>query len=455
MKLPEPFLEQMRSLLGPDEMTSFLESYETGRQYGLRLNRSKISSSRFNELAPFPVKPIPWIDNGYFYTAEIRPARDPFYFAGLYYLQEPSAMTPANRLPVSPGDKVLDLCAAPGGKSTELAAKLAGSGTLVCNDISPSRLKALLKNLELFGVENACILSEPPARLAERFEGYFDKILIDAPCSGEGMFRKEPAVIKSWLEHGNAFYVKLQEEITEAALRMLKPGGMLLYSTCTFSPLEDEQMIARMLGLDSSLSVIDPLPYEGFDKGRPEWADGSPDLEKCVRIWPHRMEGEGHFLALLKKDGGGDARQDHRQARTDLSFLPEPAAEFFADIKRDYDFSRLSERQEKLYLLPECEKEIAGLRVMRSGLLLGECRKGRFEPSQALAMTLSADSFGNSLNLGRDDPRVLKYLKGETIEASEINDGWVLVCTEGFSLGFGKASGGTIKNKLLSGWRYM
>ena len=472
MKLPSLFLEQMSSLLPEPELKDFLASYESERLYGLRTNRAKITARQFAEAAPFPVTQIPWIDNGFFYRPDVRPARDPYYFAGLYYLQEPSAMTPANRLPVRPGEKVLDLCAAPGGKSTELAAKLAGTGTLVCNDISPSRLKALLKNLELFGVENACVLSETPQRLSTRFEGYFDKILIDAPCSGEGMFRKEPAVMKSWTEHGNDFYVRLQEEITEAAIRMLAPGGMLLYSTCTFCPKENEQIVSRMLRLDGSLSLVSPAPYEGFSSGHPEWADGRKELEKCVRIWPHRMDGEGHFLALLKKNADADTIVDGQTADADLSdtaapadnsrgtklqlsLLPEDAGEFFSQVRRGYDFTRLEERQDRLFIRPGCEKEVSGLRVMRSGLFLGECKKGRFEPSQALAMTLGADDFANSLNLRHQDPRVLKYLKGETIEDEYVGNGWVLVCLDGFALGFGKASGGMIKNKLLAGWRYM
>ena len=269
MELPELFLEQMKELLG-EEYQAYLDSFQEERVYGLRVNTGKISCEEFEKICPFPIRRIPWIENGYYYDADSKPAKHPYYFAGLYYLQEPSAMTPANRLPVEPGDRVLDLCAAPGGKSTELGVKLSGKGVLVSNDISNSRAKALLKNLELFGIPNTYILSEAPHRLVPHFREYFDKILIDAPCSGEGMFRKEPGVIKSWLEKGNDFYAKLQREISESALQMLKPGGLLMYSTCTFSSKEDEQTVEALLENHPELELVEIAPLEGFDPGIPE-----------------------------------------------------------------------------------------------------------------------------------------------------------------------------------------
>ena len=225
-------------------------------------------------------------------------------------------MTPANLLPIEPGDRVLDVCAAPGGKSTELAAKLNGTGLLISNDISNSRAKALLKNMELFGVANSLIMSEDPQKLVNRFYEYFDKILIDAPCSGEGMFRKEPAVIKSWLEHGNQFYANLQRQITEAALKMLKPGGMLLYSTCTFSPEENEAAVMHMMKICPELEIVPVNRYLGFGEGMPHTVDGPEDLKECVRIWPHKMQGEGHFLVLLKK---GNSREKNVTLQKNVS----------------------------------------------------------------------------------------------------------------------------------------
>lgn len=364
-------------------------------------------------------------------------------------------MTPAHVLPIEPGDRVLDICAAPGGKSTELAAKLKGKGVLVSNDISNSRAKALLKNLELFGISNAYVISEAPYKLAEHFEGYFDKILIDAPCSGEGMFRKEPSVMKSWVEHGNDYFVKLQQEITSYALKMLRPGGMLLYSTCTFSPLEDEQIVSRMLKEDPDLELVEPEWYEGFDHGHPEWSDNNQELTKCVRIWPHRMKGEGHFLALLKKKGES-SRLKERQ--TEKAKMPQELSDFLQTVKKPLALDRLEIRQEKVFVHPDCRRDLKGLRIMRSGLLLGECLKNRFEPSQALAMALRADEYPNVLYLSREDDRVIRYLKGETIDLRDeesVEKGWVLICVDNYPLGFGKAAGGSVKNKYLAGWRWM
>lgn len=457
--LPEAFVENMKRLLSKEEFEAYMDSFEQERLYGLRVNTLKISPAAFKKISPFELEPVEWIENGYYYNGKDKPAKDPYYYAGLYYLQEPSAMTPACVLPVEPGDRVLDICAAPGGKSTELAAKLEGSGVLVSNDISNSRAKALLKNLELFGTINAYTISDAPSKLAQHFDSYFNKILIDAPCSGEGMFRKDTAVMKSWTEHGNDFYVRLQKEITAQALSMLQPGGMLLYSTCTFSPLEDEQIVSYMLKLDPELELVDIKNYSGFDHGRPEWSDGNEELRKCVRIWPHRMRGEGHFIALLHKKGDGCVRDDIRASKTHNMKLPEEMLDFLMHIsKLDIEPSRIELRGEKAFMRPNCDRNLSGLRIMRSGLLLGECLKNRFEPSQALAMALSADRFDNVLNLSHSDERVVRYLKGETIEydASEkINSGWVLICVEGFSLGFGKAARGSIKNKYLAGWRWM
>ena len=263
INLPQNYLDAMKELLKED-YEDYLASFEEKRLYGLRINTLKISVEDFLKISPFELEPIPWIENGFYFHEEDKPAKHPYYFAGLYYIQEPSAMTPANVLPVEDGDVVFDMCAAPGGKSTELGAKLDRTGLLITNDISNSRAKALLKNVEVFGIPNLCVLSEDPKKIADRFTGFFDKVLIDAPCSGEGMFRKDNKLIKSWEKNGPEFYSKIQRDIVLSGADMLKPGGKMLYSTCTFSKLEDEETIRHLLRERPEMHLI-PIPsYEGF-----------------------------------------------------------------------------------------------------------------------------------------------------------------------------------------------
>jgi NOL1/NOP2/sun family putative RNA methylase len=463
MILPKLFENRMRELL-KEEYNDYLASFEQKHYSGLRVNTLKISLEEFEAICPFEIHRIPWIQNGYYYDGKDQPARHPYYHAGLYYIQEPSAMTPASLLPIQPGDKVLDLCAAPGGKSTELAAKLKGEGLLVANDISNSRAMALLKNMELFGVRNAVVVSEAPAKLVNYFEGYFDKILVDAPCSGEGMFRKSASMIKNWEQYGVDYYSKLQKEIILYAAKMLKPGGSMLYSTCTFSPEENEGTIAYLLEQCPEFQVVNPLEkrdtikegisYEGFGFGKPEWVNGPQELKNCIRLWPHKIPGEGHFITLLEKASSEQGKIININRGS--SKLSTPAVEFLQRLGIPVVPENLEIRDDKIYLLPKELPNLKGLRIMRHGLLLGEMKKNRFEPSQALASTLNMDEFDQVVNLSGDDPNTIKYLKCETINVSgDYKDGWQLICTDGYPLGWGKLADGTLKNKYLPGWRWM
>lgn len=458
MNLPIAFEKKMKALLG-EEYEAYLRCYEEPRHYGLRVNTKKISVEEFLKIAPWPLTPVPWISNGFYYDGSIyQPAKHPYYYAGLYYLQEPSAMTPASRLPVEPGDKVLDVCAAPGGKATELGARLGGEGVLVANDISNSRARGLLKNLELFGIGNMLVISEEPGKLIEFLPEYFDKILIDAPCSGEGMFRKEKKMVKAWEEHGPEFFARLQRSIITQAAAMLKPGGMLLYSTCTFDPLENEQTIEYLLEKFPQFIICDMEGYEGFAQGRPEETKtGIQEMNKTVRIFPHKMQGEGHYLALLKKCGNEKASEKKFSMQKPLKKLPEELEIFFRDVLWEPDRRRLDIRDERVYYMPEELPELKGIRFLRSGLLLGELKKKRFEPSQALAMCLSQETYKKILNFSVQDERVIKYLKGETLDVEDLTGrkekGWYLVCVDGYPLGFGKLANQTLKNKYLPGWR--
>lgn len=455
MYLPDKFCDEMKRILG-DEYEDYLASMDASRKYGLRVNTAKISVEDFLKITPFELTPIPYISNGFYYDEKEQPSKHPYYFAGLYYLQDPSAMTPASRLPVEEGDVVLDLCAAPGGKATELGAKLHGTGLLIANDISSKRAKALLKNIELFGVENSFIVTEYPAKLTEYFTGFFDKILIDAPCSGEGMFRKSPAIMKNWEQYGVEYYHKLQLEILDAVLPMLAPGGMLVYSTCTFSPEEDEGSLQYILENYPDMHVIKPeLNYEGFSYGHPEWIEnGREEIANSIRLWPHKLNGEGHFVALLQKDDTGERK--YYPANNKRVKLPEEVKEFLGRLAIDLPEERLEIREDRLYLLPENIPDLKGLRIMRSGLLLGEIKKNRFEPSQALACALRMEEYDAVYNMDIEDEDVIRYLKCETIEAkTEMPDGFVLVCAGGFPLGWAKSQRGTLKNKYLPGWRMM
>lgn len=456
-ELPEAFENRMKEMLG-DEYQEYLESYEDMRQYGLRVNPLKTTGEELQENMNFHLNPIPWVKNGYFYAEEDQPARHPYYTAGLYYLQEPSAMTPASRLSVKPGERVLDLCAAPGGKATALGAALQGKGVLVANDISNSRAKALLKNLELFGISNAFVTNEIPGKLAESFEGFFDKVLVDAPCSGEGMFRKDPAVIKTWEEDRPAYFAKLQKDILKNAVKMLRPGGELLYSTCTFAPIENEGSISWMLENFPEMELLEMEPYDGFAPGNPEWGNGNQALAKCVRIWPHKMNGEGHFLALAKKAEDLPTeritiRKTERLDKKSRQILQT----FFEDCSWKPDWERIEIRADKVYQVPELPEKLQGIHFLRNGLYMGDMKKDRFEPSQQLAMTLSASQYAGVLRLKPEDERVERYLRGETIlvekEEASRQKGWILVCVDNFSLGWGKLVNGVLKNKYWGGWR--
>lgn len=458
MEFPISFTEKMKAIL-QEEYEDFLKGYERTRHYGLRVNRTKLSAEQFEKMCTYDLEPVPWIDNAFEYEDSVSPAKHPYYFAGMYYLQEPSAMTPANLLPVASGDRVLDLCAAPGGKATELGAKLNHTGLLVANDISNSRAKALLKNIELFGIPNVLVTSEPPEKLGEKFPAFFDKILIDAPCSGEGMFRKNPGMMKDWETYGPKHYSELQRSIVPHALRMLKPGGMLLYSTCTFSPEENEGTVQFMLDLDTDLEVVEiPNRYEGFAPGRPELIEnGAEDLKKCVRIWPHKMNGEGHFIALLHKKSKGETIVKKEKAGKEKP-LPSLLEDFMKDCSYPVCGKDIEIQEDRVYLMPDGIKGVKGLRFLRSGLLLGTLTKDRFEPSQAFAMVLKKEQYKATIDLSSLDHRVIRYLKGETIEVDDLplkrQKGWQLVCVDGFPLGWGKLVNGTLRNKYLPGWRW-
>lgn len=462
-QLPEAFLLKMQELLG-EEFGQYLESFKEEWKPGLRVNTLKLSPGELAELVPWNLEPVPWADNGFYYDGTLdgevlRPSKHPAYYAGLYYLQEPSAMTPAAMLPVVPGDRVLDLCAAPGGKSTELASKLKGRGMLVSNDISYSRARALLKNLELAGAANICVTSEAPEKLAGVWPEFFDKILVDAPCSGEGMFRRDEDMVKDWNEKGPEYYVPIQRQILSQAAAMLRPGGYMLYSTCTFSVEEDEENVAYVLEEFPQMQLC------CLDLDKVPGACGGFGLSGCMRLFPHRLKGEGHFLALMRKKGGDDGGKEilppmdpgTAGKRVRAVEKEKELDAFLRQSGAEWDYERIVIHQDNAYYLPEGLAWNLPLRFLRTGLFLGELKKGRFEPSQALAMSMKAGQFPNTVSFPGGDSRVLRYLKGETISLEGDEGpvkGWCLAAMEGVPLGWAKGTGMSLKNKYYPGWRW-
>lgn len=469
VQLPTAFTDRMRTLM-PDEYEAFADSYSQPAAQGLRVNTLKVDREAFLRLSSFTLEPVPWCPDGFRYAHGERPGKHPYHACGLYYLQEPSAMSPAEALDVQPGEKILDLCAAPGGKSTQLASALAGCGLLVANEIHPQRARILAENLERCGVQNAIVTNETPERLMERFPAFFDRILVDAPCSGEGMFRKLPEAVLDWSPDKVEQCHLMQVEILDAAARMLKPGGTLVYSTCTFAPLENEQSIVAFLERHPEFSLI-PLPHpEWFSPGRPAWAQPADDkLEHAARLWPHLLAGEGHFLAKLQKSTDApDERHSEKRRKEKRGGKHEPAARKEA-IAAWRSFAKenvpaLSKRfssdssfllfGDQLYYSPAPEQNWDGIKVLRVGLHLGTVKKNRVEPAHALALVLGPEDVLRCANYNADDPAVVRYLRGEALPHDGAH-GWTLLAVDGYSLGWAKQADGQLKNHYPKGLRWL
>ena len=436
--LPAAFLERMKHLLG-NEYADFLGAYERPRNTGLRQNPKKRTN-----ISDYISDPVAWEPNGFYQNTAMRPGLSALHEAGAYYLQEPSAMAPARLLDARPGEVVLDLCAAPGGKSTQIAASMKGQGLLICNEIHPKRARILSSNIERMGIENTLVLNEHPAKLAERFPNFFDRILVDAPCSGEGMFRKEDAAVSDWSEETVAMCAVRQYEILCSAAEMLKPGGRLVYSTCTFSPEENEGVISRFLHAHADFSVeLSDAPW--FDRGRPEWInDPAENLEHTFRLWPHKLRGEGHFAAVLRREG--ERPEPEFQKKT--AVLPKEIGSFLEE--NDIRLSGVPvEFGSTWFLSPKELPELKGLRVLRTGLELGELRKGRFLPSHALALWLK--DFPVTADYSAESAEISAYLRGETLPGTQ--SGWTLVRVTGISIGWAKGADGILKNHYPKGLR--
>lgn len=423
INLPELFTVRMRALLG-GEADEFFVSYHMAAQKGIRVNTLKISPEDFVRISPFALQPIEWEKNGY-YVEEEKPGKTVLHAAGLYYVQEPSAMCAAPLLGVVPGERVLDLCSAPGGKGTQLAQAMQGEGIIVLNEINFSRAKILSQNVERLGIKNAVVTCAPPERIAQSFAGWFDKVLVDAPCSGEGMFKKEENAVPEWSEENVLRCVERQAGILQCAAKSLKVGGKMVYSTCTFSREEDEGQI------------------ENFLKENPDFS-----LLRQEKLYPHRVKGEGHFAALLSKNGVEDGVILREVApKADKKSLALYRA--FEKENLFIEFENLHCIGSNLYSLPS-HMPNCSLQVLRAGVHLGEIKGDRFEPSHSLATCLKS---GQVKAVEVDEPTALKYLAGNTFDCNEKYKGWRVVSYLGYPLGWCKCVNGTAKNHLPKGIR--
>ena len=451
MKLPLKYTETMKALLGA-EYDAYLASFDEERFYGLRVNTLKISAEEMAAKGVFSLRPVPWCETGFYYDGAERPAKHPYYHAGLYYLQEPSAMSPAATLPIGEGDRVLDLCAAPGGKTTQLGARLGGTGLLVANDISAGRAKTLLKNVELAGIRNAIVMSETPERIAERLPHFFDKILVDAPCSGEGMFRKDPAAMQYWSPEYVLTCQTRQKEILTQAMKMLKPSGELVYSTCTYSPEEDEEIVAWLV--ENYHLKIEPLKlYPGMSMGKSDWSKSNlPELKDTVRLWFQNGVGEGQFIAHLRsteavEDASGKVkkRKKKHQKKSSITRLTKDEITTVAKVLDDFVLPDGLENWQKTVLqsnghvfVPAVDPELLNeLHILNNGVELGLLKKKRFEPSHQLAEVLGQKEQKQLLNL-KNETDYEHYLHGETIKVNSELRGFVLVAYKTPIFSFGK-----------------
>lgn len=426
--LPQQFLDEMKEILG-HEFDNFLKSYDEPKTTGLRLNTMKISKQELLDLDLFQLTNIPWAKEGFYYDESIdRPGKNPLHESGAYYLQEPSAMSVVPKLDVQEGDRVLDICAAPGGKSTYILSKLNNTGLLVSNEINPTRIKALGENLERFGAKNCIITNTDSSSLRNVFTGYFDKIVIDAPCSGQGMFRKDEVAIKDWGYSKVLECQSIQKEIIRDGFKMLKKDGILVYSTCTFAKEENEDVINEFIN---------------------EFDDA--ELIEMHRLWPHQVKGEGHFVAKIRKNRDEECyikKIKTKSLNKELKDYREFEKKFLnIEIKGDFYL-----KGENLYLLPDNCPDTKKLKVLRNGLHLGILKKNRFEPSHALSHYLKIDDAKYVEDLKIDDTKALEYLRGNTLNTNQ-SRGWVLVSIEGIPLGWGKESNRILKNHYPKGLR--
>ena len=427
--LPQEFLDRMRYQLG-EEYPAFLQSLERPRAVALRFNPLKGEKPSL----PFVGDSVPWEPVGYYYDPEARPGLHPYHDAGVYYLQEASAMSAVTLLDPQPGERICDLCAAPGGKSTQIAGRMMGEGFLLCNEYSPKRARILSSNIERMGIANALVTNETPDHLAKRLSGYFDRVLIDAPCSGEGMFRKEEAAVTDWSPETVEMCARRQAEILDSGAQLVRPGGRLVYSTCTFAPAENEQAVAEFL-----------QRHPDFEPESVEAPWFAPAGEGQFRMWPHRLLGEGHFGAVLRRRGDESVGTESAPGEK----LPKLWTAFAQQMGLELPEGKAVTFGTRLYWAPVQIPPLKGLKVLRPGLELGELKKDRFEPAHALALWLKDCTCTEDLD--SNGQKIWDYLSGNVIPSSK--KGWCLVTVDSYPIGWGKGDGTQLKNHYPKGLR--
>ena len=427
--LPEAFLTRIKNQLG-EEYEAFLQALERPRAVALRFNPLKGDRPAL----PFVGQPVPWEPEGFYYDPAARPGLHPYHEAGVYYLQEASAMSAVALLEPQPGERVCDLCAAPGGKTTQIAGRMQGRGFLLCNEWSPKRAKILSQNIERMGVGNALVTNETVENLARKLPGYFDRVLIDAPCSGEGMFRKEEAAVTDWSEETVAMCARRQADILRHGAQLVRPGGRLVYSTCTFAPAENEEAVAAFLEENSDFELEDVSAPWFTQVGVGQF-----------RLWPHKLLGEGHFAAVLRRKGEAETEGPPCAGEK----MPKEWTEFACSLGISLPEGKAILFGSNLFWAPVELPELRGLKVLRPGLELGEVKKGRFEPAHALALWLG--DCPNRVSFPADSSQIKAYMHGEVLPWD--GKGWCLVQVDGYSIGWGKGDGTQLKNHYPKGLR--
>ena len=440
------FEQREKSLLGDRYETLYAPQRERAERgitvNALRAEPEEIAKRLGAECAPSPFCPQGLVLLG----DEVKPGRHPYYHAGVYYSQEPSASSAAALLEVKPGMRVLDLCAAPGGKSSQLGSALGGEGLLVSNEYNAARAEILKSNLERMGFPNAVVLNESTDAIANALPGFFDRVLVDAPCSGEGMFRKEPQAMAQHNEGLVRQCAALGAEILENAAQCLAPGGILVYSTCTFAPEEDEAQVGAFLQKHPEFTLLPTTDRFGSPGEENRLLGTKADVSLMRRIWPCQG-GEGHFLAKMQKSKSAPVLES-KPAKKGKAKPPKPVSEWVEFAKESFPKlqNRLARVAGDAVVLPiDCPPEMEKLHIVRGGIRAGTLKKGRFEPAHHLFMVYGKDC-RNREELTLEDERTQAFLRGEEISAQTAQKGWCAVLVDGFPLGFGKASGGKIKN---------